>query len=90
MYQFHFYGRGRVPQKLSHKFTSNIKPVLLRLVILSALTFFFSLKALSQLNLKPLADSVPHLRMSTVLPQNFYNKGLGFFLQKRRPAPTKN
>jgi hypothetical protein len=74
--------RPRVPQKLSHKFTSNIKPVAKRLACFGLLTTFFALKSAAQLSFREnVKDSVISLR-TVLLPQNFYNQHKGFLCKK--------
>jgi len=78
-----FYGQKPLfPQKLSHKFTSNIKPVVRRLVCFAILTTWFSLKAATQLNFRKNADSLFVFQKGVLLPQNFYNQHKGFFCKK--------
>ena len=72
----------QIPQKLSHKFTSNIKPLPRVLIYLSILTSCFSLKAASQATSVKYNDSLPSIRITGVLPQNFYNQHKGYVCKK--------
>jgi hypothetical protein len=74
--------KPRFPQKLSHKFTSNIKPLTSRILCIIFLTTLFSLKAASQAGFRPSHDTLPVLRLISVLPQNFYNQHKGYVCKK--------
>jgi hypothetical protein len=74
--------KPRVPQKLSHKFTSNIKPLTRVFICISILTTLLSLKANAQLNSMKHGDDLPPITLITVLPQNFYNQHKGYMCKK--------
>ena len=74
--------KPRVPQKLSHKFTSNIKPLIRVFICTSILTTFLSLKANAQLNYMKHGNDLPPIRLITVLPQNFYNQHKGYMCKR--------
>ena len=83
MYLFSFLRtKAAVPQKLSHKFTSNIKPVTKRFLCFAFLITFFALKASTQLTFKDSASKTSKSLFTVVLPQNFYNQHKGFFCKK--------
>jgi hypothetical protein len=70
------------PQKLSHKFTSNIKPLPHVSISVIILTTGFSLKASSQLHSIKSYDTLPAIHLISVLPQNFYNQHKGYFCKR--------
>jgi hypothetical protein len=74
--------KPRVPQKLSHKFTSNIKPLTRTIICITILTSLFSLKTAAQLSLKQQPTELPQPRLISVLPQNFYNQHKGYVCKK--------
>ena len=74
--------KPRFPQKLSHKFTSNIKPLTRRFLSLAILTSLISLKASSQAAFGKIIDSLPTVRSISILPQNFYNQHKGYVCKK--------
>jgi hypothetical protein len=74
--------KPRVPQKLSHKFTSNIKPLTRVFICIGILTTFLSLKVNAQLNPMKHDVDLRSIRLITVLPQNFYNQHKGYMCKK--------
>ena len=46
------------------------------------LTSLFSLKSAAQASFKKFGDSLPSIRLITVLPQNFYNQHKGYVCKK--------
>lgn len=78
MYLFSFLRtRPPVPQKLSHKFTSNIKPMSKAFACFVFLTTFSALKSAAQAGFAERRDSLVISLRTTVLPQNFYNQHKG-------------
>ena len=74
--------KARVPQKLSHKFTSNIKPLTPAKTCFIILTSLFSLKSASQLGFRQDSNKLPSINLRAVLPQNFYNQHKGYVCKK--------
>jgi hypothetical protein len=52
------------------------------IIVLLGVMLLNSTKAAAQLRLAPVKDTVEKLAIMHPLPQNFYNKGLGFFCKK--------
>jgi hypothetical protein len=54
-----------------------------RIVVVLLMAFMLnSMKAASQLSLKPIKDSIQRKIIMNPLPQNFYNHSLGYFCTK--------